>query len=50
MKVELFYDYEHPFYLEYTKFVKLRKKYDISFYNARENISVLIGLEIKLMI
>jgi len=43
MKVELFYDQECPFCREYSKFVMLRKKYDISIYNARENISVLIN-------
>ena len=37
-KIKLYYDEECPFCNEYSKYVELRKKYDIKIFNARESI------------
>ena len=37
-KINLYYDEECPFCKEYSKYVELRKKYDIKIFNARESI------------
>ena len=47
MKLELYYDYECPFCKEYSKYVVLKKKYDVSLFNARENIQQIKKLKEK---
>lgn len=37
-KINLYYDEDCPFCMEYSKYVELRKKYDIKIFNARESI------------
>lgn len=37
-KINLYYDEDCPFCKEYSKYVELRKKYDIKIFNARESI------------
>ena len=41
MKIKLYYDYECPFCREYSKFVMLRKKFDITTLNAREHLKTM---------
>lgn len=36
-KINLYYDEECPFCKEYSKYIELRKKYDIKIFNARES-------------
>lgn len=47
MKLELYYDYECPFCKEYSKYVVLKKKHDVSLFNARENIQQIKKLKEK---
>jgi predicted DCC family thiol-disulfide oxidoreductase YuxK len=42
LKVELFYDDECPFCKEYSKFVEIRKKHDISIQNARDSLDKIV--------
>lgn len=37
-QISLYYDDECPFCKEYSKYIKLRKKYDVQVLNARESI------------
>lgn len=36
-KINLYYDEECPFCKKYSKYIELRKKYDIKIFNARES-------------
>ena len=37
-KIKLYYDHECPFCKEYSKYVELRKTFDIEIINAREEL------------
>ena len=46
-KVKFYYDGECPFCKEYSKYIELRKKYDIEILNARDNLEKIIEFRAK---
>jgi len=46
-RVKFYYDGECPFCKEYSKYIELRKKYDIEILNARDNLEKIIEFRAK---
>ena len=46
-KVKLYYDDECPFCKEYSKYIELRKQYDIEMCNARDNLDKIEEFRVK---